>query len=253
MIAATARPGRRTGTRPSSDLALQLFDGFGLRVDGRFVEVPGTVQRLLAYLCLRPGATREQVAGSLWPGSSEIRAAACLRSTLWRVNQASKPLLARGRDRLVLSDHVRIDYREWTAAASSYLDRVDAPLPEPLGDASWAGELLPAWYDDWVLAERERMRQLHLHVLDTMSVRLADEGRYATALDAALMALRLEPLRESAQRSVVRIHLAEGNVSEALRAYETYARLIHHELGVGPSALLRTLVKPYYQQMAASR
>jgi len=237
------------GLTQSQELALQLFDGFRLRVDARTVEVPGTVQRLLAFLALRPDATREVAAGTLWSEVDEAKAGACLRSTLWRVNKASKLVLARGQNRLALADCVLIDFRDWTAAASAYLDEPGAERPVSLRGPPWAGELLPGWYDDWVLVERERMRQLHLHVLDTMSIRLTSQGRYATALDAALMAIRLEPLRESAQRNVVRVHLAEGNISEAIRAYENYRRLLHLELGVPPSGMLRSLIAPYYRQV----
>jgi hypothetical protein len=65
-------------------------------------------------------------------------------------------------------------------------------------ETPWAirGELLPGWYDDWVMFERERLRQLQLHALETMAHRLAKEHRYADAVDVALAAVRLEPLRE---------------------------------------------------------
>ncbi len=230
------------------EIDLRLFDGLQLRVDGRSVEVQRTAARLLAFLALRPGATREQVAGTLWAEAADHKAGACLRSTLWRVNKASRLLLATGRDRLALADGVVVDVQGWIGAVAAYLDDPGAAAPVSLHETPWAGELLPGWYDDWVLLERERLRQLRLHVLDAMSDRLAAQGRYAVALDAAMAALRVEPLRESAQRSVVRVHLAEGNISEALRAYEIYRRLLYIELRVAPTDKLRSLIAPYYQE-----
>jgi DNA-binding SARP family transcriptional activator len=104
------------------------------------------------------------------------------------------------------------------------------------------GDLLPGWYDDWVLFERERLRQLRLHALETLALALAAEGRFAAAVEAGLAAIRTEPLRESAHRVVVRVHLAEGNLTEALRQYELCRRLFRAELGLEPSALLTDLV-----------
>jgi DNA-binding SARP family transcriptional activator len=50
-------------------------------------------------------------------------------------------------------------------------------------------------------------------------------------------------LRESAHRTVVRVHLAEGNVAEALRAFELFRALLTEELGVQPSVLMSRLVQ----------
>ena len=56
-------------------------------------------------------------------------------------------------------------------------------------------------------------------------------------------AVRFEPLRESAQQTLVEAHLAEGNYVEALRAYDTYACLVRHELGIEPGPALTALVR----------
>lgn len=86
--------------------------------------------------------------------------------------------------------------------------------------------LLPGWYDDWVVLERERLRQLQLHALDRLAAALLAAEEPGRALDAALVAVQADPLRESAHRIVVRIHLREGNAPEALRAYERFAQLL---------------------------
>lgn len=247
MVTAKSMHSGWTGKGRSRETVLQLFDGFQLWVDGRAVEVPATAARLLAFLALRPGATREQVSGTLWPDALDRKAAACLRSTMWRLRKISDRLLAGSRARLTLGDPVVVDVHVWVSAVSAYLDDPYAQSVS-LQDTPWAGELLPGWYDDWVLLERERQRQLHLHVLDAMADRLTAEGRYATALDAAMAALRVEPLRESTQRSLVRIHIAEGNISEAIRAYESYRRLLYVELRVAPSDKLRSLIAPYHRE-----
>ena len=51
-----------------------------------------------------------------------------------------------------------------------------------------------------------------------------------------------EPLRESAHRAVVRAHLAEGNIVEAVRAYEAFRDLLAAELAVEPTVLMTQLI-----------
>jgi DNA-binding SARP family transcriptional activator len=99
-----------------------------------------------------------------------------------------------------------------------------------------AGELLPDWYDDWVVIERERFRQARLHALEALCYGLARRGRYDKAIELGLTAVADEPLRESAHRAVMRAHLAEGNRVEALRQYQLCRRFLRERLGFEPSA-----------------
>jgi len=89
------------------------------------------------------------------------------------------------------------------------------------------------------LEERAHLRQLRLHSLDALAEKLSRAGRHGEAVQVAHAAVRSEPLRETAHRALVRIHLAEGNISEALRAYESFRALLLDELGVAPSAMMQ--------------
>jgi DNA-binding SARP family transcriptional activator len=102
---------------------------------------------------------------------------------------------------------------------------------------------LPDWYDDWLQDEREELRQTRLHTLENLAMRLSASGRHADAIQAALAAIRLEPLRETAHRTLIAIHLAEGNWSEACRQFQRCRRLLSEELGVEPSESMRLLLK----------
>jgi DNA-binding SARP family transcriptional activator len=102
--------------------------------------------------------------------------------------------------------------------------------------------LLPGWYDEWVLLAQEQFRQLQLHVLEVAGEELLSREKPVPALWAALDAVDAEPLRESAHRLVIRIHIAEGNISEAIRHYLRYSSLLHEELGVQPTKQLQELV-----------
>jgi DNA-binding SARP family transcriptional activator len=105
-------------------------------------------------------------------------------------------------------------------------------------------DLLADWYDEWVLVERERFRQLRLHALERACQLLLEDGRYPMAIMAGLAAVAAEPLRESAHRLVVQAHIGEGNPYEAYRQYRAYAELLDAELGLKPSGAMRTLVEP---------
>ena len=224
-----------------------LLDGFALEVQQAghvrvLDDLPRGAQRLIAHLglCGRPG--RGAIAGQLWPDVPEDHAQGSLRSALWRVQKVVPGLVEVCGGALRLATGVRVDVRELTDWARQVMDplaRVDAGATP---DVALRGELLPGWYDDWLLLERERLRQLRMHALEALADKLAAEGRCGEALQAAYAAVRTEPLRESAHRAVVRVHLAEGNVAEAVHAYTTFRELLGAELGVEPTAQMTQLV-----------
>jgi DNA-binding SARP family transcriptional activator len=225
-----------------------LLDGFTVRC-GRTAdrpvdeELPRAVQRVVAHLCLAGRPARTAVARSLWPGVPEDRAQASLRSALWRLRRSAPGLVDASGGTLGLADGVRTDVRDLHAWA----ERVCGPRAGTdrgtLPPAALLGDLLPGWYDDWVLLERDRLHRLRLHALETVAARLGSAGRHAEALQAAYLAIRAEPLRESAHRTVVRVHLAEGNVVEALRAHDLFRDLLREELGVSPTEQMTRLVR----------
>ena len=141
---------------------------------------------------------------------------------------------------LSIDTRVWIDLREAIAGAGEVL-REDGP-PVELDPSLLSADLLPGWYDDWVVLEQERLRQLRLHALEALCSRLRTAGRYAEAIDVGLTAVAADPLRESSHRALIEVHIAEGNRSETLREYARYRDLLRSELGLEPSANLRRLV-----------
>ena len=99
------------------------------------------------------------------------------------------------------------------------------------------------WDDEWLIADRERIRQMRLNALELLSERLAAEGRYGPAVEAALMAIADDPLRESARRTLIRAHLAQGNIHDALGQYATYRDILRDDLGLDPSPQMEALVE----------
>jgi DNA-binding SARP family transcriptional activator len=236
--------------RTNAPTRLYLLDGFALYHDSSQVSVPESGQRLVALLALKETRlSRAVVAGMLWPETSERRAHASLRTAVWRVQRLCSGLLAASTSDLGLTPSVLVDVREVLQNASRLLSR---PIQAGSLDFDWplsTGELLPGWYDDWVLFERERVRQLHLHILEAVAEALSASGRFGVALEAALRAVQVDPLRESAHRLVMEIHLAEGNIWEALRQYEECSRLLWKELRVAPSGRMRELVQAVTKQV----
>jgi DNA-binding SARP family transcriptional activator len=135
---------------------------------------------------------------------------------------------------LSLTAGVVVDYRETIAVARRIRADAAACDPQELDAVLLAGELLPDWYDDWVVIERESFRQARLHALETACDALIEAGRYASAIEVGLAAVASEPLRETAHRAVMRAHLAEGNRAEALRQYALCRRALK-TLGLRPS------------------
>jgi DNA-binding SARP family transcriptional activator len=222
---------------------LTLLNAFELHCDGAAVPITLPAQRVLGFLAVqdRP-VPRDYVAGTLWIDSSEQRATGSLRSALWRLRRCGEGLVEVNGRQLALSPRVRVDSRLAADWARRLLDPAVTVTDLDVAQIPRSGDLLPGWYDDWVLVERERLRELLLHALERLCDALLEEGRYGQALEAGHAAVRMEPLRESGHRSVIRVHLAEGNQADALRQYHLFRRLIRQELRLEPSGQMHELM-----------
>jgi DNA-binding SARP family transcriptional activator len=222
---------------------LALLKGFELTRDGVDVRVPSGAQHLLAFLALSNRAIgRSRIGGTLWNDVPEERAAGNLRSVLWRLRQIGFDLIGASGDHLSLAPTVVVDIYEVARIARLVADPSANIATLNLDDMPLAGELLPGWDDDWVLLERERQRQIVLHVLDTLCERWTLERRYAEAVRAGLAAVASEPLRESSQCALIRAFLAEGNPTEAIRRFNIYQLVLRKELNLEPSPRITELV-----------
>jgi SARP family transcriptional regulator, regulator of embCAB operon len=234
---------------PAADrgFLVTVLGAFRLSVGTSVVGVPRASQRLLAFLALRGGvAARAAAAGTLWPDASESHAYSNLRSVLARLQSTARNALATSKLELGLADGVTVDIRQAQAIARRLLDPATTPDQGDLGMAAVAAlslDLLPDWYDDWVLIEAEDWRQLRLHALEALSGHLTAAGRWGEAAGAAGAAVRAEPLRESSHAALIQLHLAEGNQSEAVREFGRYRALLHAELGLEPTSRLSQLIQ----------
>jgi DNA-binding SARP family transcriptional activator len=235
---------------------LHLLPTFEL-VDGKNV-LPVTLggQRLLVFLALaHRSLLRGYVAGSLWLDATDRQAAANLRTTLWRLPRpGGSPLVEASASCLRLGAGVVVDLWERDAIAARLMDEGrDAGGEGEVDPGLFFDDLLPDWYEDWVIVERERYRQMRLHALETFCGQLVARRRYGDALQAGLAAVAAEPLRESAHRAVIGVHLAEGNPNEAIRQYQSYVDRLGEAMGLRPSPAMESLLHPLRSDTVTGR
>jgi len=235
---------RRDGAaKPAPTMLLTLLGGFALEVDGAVVDFPTAMQRLVAVLALRGRMSRSRLAGTLWPETTEHRALARLRTGIWRINHVTDRLVASTNGTMDLGADVDVDVRRLVAGSLAIMRAGPvASLDDAQAMIEDEGDLLPDWEDEWLLADRERLRQMRLHVLESVAEQLSGLGRFGLAMEVALAALRMDSLRESAHRTVISIHLAEGNVSDARRAFDRCQRIMARDVGVAPSPAITRML-----------
>lgn len=235
MTPRTRQPARRSST-------LDLLGGFSLMVNGSSVALPIQAQRVLAYLSLvRPVQSphlRAGLAERLWYEVTTERSHATLRTALWRIRQADPSLVQASRETLRLADAVDVDVRRGIAQAARLLGAELELRSQDTELGTLLGDLLPGWDEDWLLLERERIRQVQVHALEALAHRLRRLGRHTEAIEAAYAAISHEPLRESAHIALIDVFLDEGNAAQAHNQLTRYAAMLWSELGIEPSAEL---------------
>lgn len=235
---------------------VRLIGGPSISCGEQDHPVPEGSKRLLAFVALRRGRIeRPYAAGALWPDGDDVRAAGNLRSALWRLRRSCPEVIDADKWSLRLADRVLVDVHELSSWAgrlihgSAQLADLTASTVPPT-----ACSLLSGWYDDWVIIERERLRQRLLHAFEALCALLIEAGRFADAVDVAQRAVSEEPLRETAQRALIIAYQAQGNDVQARMAYFAFAQLVHRRLGVQPSPQLGAMVgvEPAAEQLLVS-
>ncbi len=231
-------------------LHMRLLGDFSLALDDEPVTGVNTARlhSLLAYLVLHRDTPqfRQHLAFRFWPDSSEAQARNNLRQTLHALRLALP-----NADAFLAADTNTL---RWRPDAPLTLDVADfeqalrqagAAAPENGHDAALAaleqaasiyrGDLLPACYDEWIMPERERLRQRHLQALDQLLQLLEARGDYAAAIGYAQRLIRHDALNEDAYRDLMRLLALKGDRAGAVRVYYTCATTLQRELGVAPS------------------
>jgi DNA-binding SARP family transcriptional activator len=221
-----------------------LLGGFELDVDGKPLVLPRRVERLVAFLALRGRPLhRAYVAGRLWLDSSQDQAYASLRVTLWHARRLHCCVVEATPTHVGLARHVGVDAHAVVVRAQSVLHGNGPVGREEIDLLVAADELLPGWYDDWVLTEREWLQELRVLALERVAEDLLAARRNSEAAIAGLAAVHADPLRESAYSVLIRAHLASGDVAEASRHLDAFSANIRACLGVAPSEKVQELLR----------
>jgi predicted ATPase/DNA-binding SARP family transcriptional activator len=223
-------------------LEVRLLGQFDVRLGGQVAEIPSRpAQSLFAYLILNPGIAhrRERLAGLLWPDSTESNARGYLRHALWRIRRALG-------DAYLLVDNISISY---DLASEYWLDvsllerpaNRGAPVEQLCEEVSvYRGELLPGFYDDWIVPERERLWSVFDHKMDILLASLIDERRWREALEWGERWIALGHAPEPAYRALMVAHNGLGNRAGVAMAYDRCVEALQNEVGVEPSELTQT-------------
>jgi DNA-binding SARP family transcriptional activator len=218
------------------------------------IQLPLSTQRLVGLLALQVGPVRRSYVGSLlWLDAAEERAAASLRSALWKLRILGCDVVGGSRSHLWLLSNVRVDCKELESRCRKVLHNPEVVDVELLGFPRLQQELLPDWYEDWVLIHRERLRQLRVHALESLSERFSAAGIHWAAIDSALAAIAAEPLRERAHLALIKAHVAERNLEQARLDLDRYRKLFVDEMGLAPDPELNQLLKARHSQPSSRR
>jgi TolB-like protein/DNA-binding SARP family transcriptional activator len=222
---------------------LRLLGGFEARLaSGARIELPGQKDRaLLAVLALGPaaGQSRDRLAGLLWSDRGDRQARDSLKQSLTRLRRglgAAAPLLVCDRSTVrIAAEGLAVDAAEFTRLAAA-----EGPPELARAAALYRGDLLEgivvrdAGFEEWLLLERQRLRQcLEAALTRLMAGALAAGDRQRTA-DWAQRLLSLDPLREAAVRTLIQLHAERGETAQALRLYEALRERLRRELSVAP-------------------
>ncbi len=230
--------GNRTETQI---LHIHLLGEFSLVYDDQPVTTVNTarLQSLLAYLVLHREApqSRYHLAFQFWPDSTEPQARTNLRKLFHQLHQALPDA-----DRFLRADTHTL---QWQPDAPFTLDVADfekaISQTRSLRDAvaMYRGDLLPSCYDDWILPERERLRQMFLEAMEQLIALLEDERNYRAAIGYAQRLLQHDPLHEATYRHLMRLHALSGDRAAALHAYHVCVTTLQRELSVEPGPATR--------------
>ena len=246
-------------------LRIQLLGSFEITHDGE--PVPGLMksrmQALLAYLLLhrQTPQSREYLAYTFWPESSESQARTNLRRELHQLRRT----LSHTGDFLRSTDAQSIQWNPDILFSLDVADFEDMLARADHSDSSltrreflqkaaalYQGDLLPALYDDWILPRREELRQKYIQALEQLIVLLGSERDYASAIQFAQRLLRYDPLHEAGYRQLMELYALQNERARALHTYHTCATLLEHELGVPPSPETQALYERLLTTSAAT-
>src|SRR5262245_12346977 len=201
-------------------LTLTLLGGFRARLDpGAALALPTRkAQALLAYLALPAGKAhpRDKLASLFWGSTAETTARTSLRHALYALRKCLRE--ADGQPLRVDSETVACDPAAVTVDVGEFERRASEATPAALAEAAalYQGDLLEGLtvqeppFEDWLLAQRERLHEMALVALNRLLAHQCAAGPTEAAVQVALRLLALDPLQEPVHRALMRLYVETG-------------------------------------------
>jgi DNA-binding SARP family transcriptional activator len=241
-------------------ITIRLFGRFSVHCADRelLLHSSGKAKEILCYLTLnrRTPVPRETLASLISGDCTAERSRKYLRQALWQLRSdlsaggklgcARIVSVADGWAQLATDDRVWIDVAEFEHAAGmpAHIGRGPRSRDMKLLQKAvelYRGELLQGWYQEWCLSERERLKQIHLEILDELLIHIEGTRNVEAGVAYATLALRSDPARECTHRTLMRLYCLAGDRASAIHQYERCVEALRTELGMEPDDETRAL------------
>jgi DNA-binding SARP family transcriptional activator/predicted ATPase len=249
-------------------LQIRLLGGLLLESGGRTLpRIPSRPGRsLFAYLVLNRDReiARDRLTGLFWPDMPDSQARRRLSQALWQVQTLLSEAGLTGTYIQAGANTVRfnpssdywLDVEDFEAATVAVKEAiagegVSATELSRLSEAVelYRGDLLSGFYDDWLLVDQQRLRQIYFGALRNLATIHKSRGEFEDALAYSRRLALLDPLNEEAHRDVMRLCLLAGRPNDALLQYEVCFSTLADELGTDPEPATTEL----FESIAAQR
>jgi len=227
----------------SMGLKIYLLGQFKLQAEDRLIELPSRpAQSLLAFLALNAGVTqrREKLASLLWPEASETNARSYLRQALWRIRKSLESTALSGEDYLQISD-ISVtfdDQADFWLDTAVLLATAESQSQEELIKTVrlYHGELLPGFYDEWVVLERDRLENAYHQKMNLLLERLIQSEHWDEVLEWGEGWIRRGYSPEPAFRALMQAYAGLGDLGMVNATYQRCVESLNRELDLDPSA-----------------
>src|SRR5262245_17582155 len=240
-------------------LRLTLLGGFRSRLDS---DEPLAIsvkksQALLAYLAMPLGQVhpRDKLAALLWGDMREPQARAGLRQTLFTLRK----VLGQPEPLRLVGETVALDPALVAVDVKAFEDGVARGTRDALEEAValYRGDLLEGLalqeppFEEWLIAERLRLRELALEALARLLSQQRDAGALEEAVQTGLRLVALDSLQEPVHRTLMRLYAQLGRRGAALRQYQVCVAALQRELRAEPDDETKTLYQQILQRQPA--
>lgn len=136
--------------------------------------------------------------------------------------------------KLSANDDFWIDTKEFEQKAREGLKKNDRDLLESAAELYKGDLLVNEPFEEWLASKRERLGTLFHQVLRRLSEMAESRNEMEEAHDWLDKVLQFEPADEIAHRAKIRLFVAQGDTTLALRQYEKCRAELSRELAIEP-------------------